>query len=116
MNDCARKEEAVTPLLKSGRQFLKYENQGKALCQGHKGKLGWHACYFPSLLSLIIKKGRSGKDGNSRAVLSFHNRSDNCVPLTCGSQTKTRPHIEPVLVVCKLLTDDYTKARHSFQL
>lgn len=84
-NDRARKEEAFAPLLKSGRLLLKSESQRTTLCQGHKGKLGWHACYFPSLLSSIIKKGTNWKDGNSEP--SFL--------LTTETTIVSCPHVDP---------------------
>lgn len=80
-NDCARKEEAFAPLLKSGRLLLKSESQSSALCQGHKGKLGWHACYFPSLLSSIIrrkKKGQIEKTGTPSHPFSWQQRRQLC--------------------------------------
>lgn len=81
-NDCARKEEAFAPLLKSGRLLLKSESQRNALCQGHKGKLGWHICYFPSLLSSIIhlkkKKGQTEKTVTPSHPFSWQQRRQLC--------------------------------------
>lgn len=81
-NDCARKEEAFAPLLNSGRLLLKSESQRSALCQGHKGKLGWHACYFPSLLSSVIIKIRGGgqaeKTGTTSHPFSWQQRRQLC--------------------------------------
>lgn len=77
-NDCARKEEAFALLLKSGRLLLKSERQRNVLCQGHKGKLKWPACYFPSLLSLIIKKGQTEKTGTPSHPFSWQQRRQLC--------------------------------------
>lgn len=57
-NDCARKEEAFAPLLKVRKTA--FEVWRNAFCQGHKRKPGWHACFFPSLLSSIIKTEKTG--------------------------------------------------------
>lgn len=116
-NDCARKEEAYAPLLKSGRLLLKSESQRTTLCQGHKGKLGWHACYFPSLLSSIIKKkGDKLKRRELWAILSLDNRDDDCVLSTRRSQTKRQLHVAPLLVVYRPHIQDCTKALLSIQL
>lgn len=79
-NDCARKEEAFPPLLKSGRLLLKSESRRNALSQVHKGKLGWHACYFPSLLPpiIIFENGQTEKTGTPSHPFSWQHRQQLC--------------------------------------
>lgn len=80
--ECAKDGEAFALQLKSGRLLLKSESQWNSVCHSHKGKLRRHACYFPSLLSLIIKKGQFER--NSEPSFPFTTEATMCVR---GSQT-----------------------------
>lgn len=85
--ECAKDGEAFALQLKSGRLLLKSESQWNSVCHSQKGKLSWHACYFPSLLSLIIKKGQFRR--NCEPSFPFTTEATMCVrgyqTASCGA-------------------------------
>lgn len=56
------------------RRLLKSESQRSALCQGRAGELDRHACYFPSLSSVIIEKGQIEQTGTLSHLFSRQQR------------------------------------------
>lgn len=113
-NGCARKEESFAALCSGPEGCFWCLGAKMFFVKVTKGSCDDTPCYFPSLLSSIVKKGTNWR-WELQTILSLVNRGGDCFLSTRGSQTKTQAHVEALLVYRPLIDDD-TKEPHSLQL